>query len=104
LRYQKSQTAIRWINVKSEETLAGALPGVHSGKRKPPAATPKDLARDATTASAVLRLLMMMAGSAELAVDASLFWTILSNSTTQARCLNLSGPKTLASELPPPLS
>jgi len=65
--------------VKSQELPGGVLPAFDSGNETPlPPAAAKDAGRDETTAQAALRLVMMMVGSAGLAADRSLFWTILS--------------------------
>jgi hypothetical protein len=55
------------------------FPAFNSGRETPLPPAAKDTGRDETTAQAALRLVMMMLGSAGLAADRSLFWTILSN-------------------------
>jgi len=65
--------------VKSQELPGGVLPAFNSGRETPLPPGAQDDGREETTAQAALRLLMMMLGSAGLAADRSLFWTILSN-------------------------
>ena len=63
--------------MNSPDLQGGVLPRVGSGEGNPLPLTAKGAGRDETTAQAALRLLMMMVGSAGLAADRSLFWTIL---------------------------
>lgn len=70
----------------------GVFPELNSGAGKPLPPDPKDSGRDETTAQAALRLLMMMVGSAGLAADRSLFWTILGSYAKNGQTTDKGGP------------
>jgi len=79
--------------VNSPDLQGGVLPGVGSREGNPLPPTAKGAGRDETTAQAALRLLMMMVGSAGLAADRSLFWTILGSCAKQGQALPKLDPK-----------